>query len=152
MKPAESSETVLSALERITGSAEASRRLVAAMHREELAPGAVLVRQGETTGDVFMLERGALSVFITTPQGERLRVRKQKPGSIVGEIAAYTGLARTADVVADIDSIVYRLPEARLAELQQTEPDLAAAWHLAMATALAEKLDRTNKLLGQRAS
>ena len=39
------------------------------------------------------------------PAGERLRVRKQSPGSIVGEIAAYLGVPRTADVVAESEAV-----------------------------------------------
>jgi len=152
MHPAEANETVLSALERITGDRDAATRLVSAMQREEVGAGEVLVRQGARSGDIYMLENGGLSIFITTPNGERIRVRKQRQGSIVGEIAAYADVPRTADVVADVPSVVYRMTEARLAEIQKDQPDLAAFWHLAMATALAEKVDRTNKLLGQRMS
>jgi len=148
---AEKPETVRSALERVTGEPDLAQRLFDAMAREDVPAGTLLVKQGDSSGDVFMLESGALSVLLTTPAGETIRVRKQQPGSIVGEIAAYAGMRRTANVAADIDSVVYRMTEERLAEIHAREPDLAAYWHRAMASALAEKLDRTNKLLGQRA-
>lgn len=145
-------QSVLSALESITGLAASAKLLLDAMQRIEVPVGAVLVREGEISGDVYILERGALSVFITTSNGKRLRVRKQLPGSIFGEIAAYMDIPRTADIEADTDSVVYCMSEARLKEIEETQPDLAARWHRAMASALADKLMRTNKLLGERAS
>ncbi|HCQ65981.1 MAG TPA: hypothetical protein DIU07_12885 [Rhodobacteraceae bacterium] len=150
METSDATETVRSALEQLTGNREAAGHLFAAMAREEVAAGTVLVRAGDWSDDVFMLESGALSIYIAAANGADIRVRKQIPGSIVGEIAAYAGLPRTANVEADTDSVVYRMSEARLAEIRAHRPDLAAGWHRAMAAALAEKLDRTNKLLGQQ--
>ena len=146
----EANETVRSALERMTGNPEAAAGLFAAMQREEIEAGTVLVVAGEWMGDVFMLETGSLSVYLGTNNGARIRVRKLRPGSIAGEIAAYAGLARTANVEAEADSVVYRMTAANLAEIGRCQPELAACWHYAMACELADKLDRTNKLLAQR--
>ncbi len=152
MKPADAQDDALSSLVSLLGDAGAAERLFAQMEREVVAEGTRIVTQGETSGDVYLLESGALSVSIRTSDGHSIRVLKQRPGAIVGEIAAYAGIPRTADVIADVDSVVYRLSEKKVRELQDTAPTLAAHWHKAMAAGLAEKLDRTNKILGQRAS
>lgn len=152
MEPSEARDDALSALVSLLGDTDAAQRLFAEMEREDVPAGTRIVTQGEVSGDVYLLESGALSVWITTGEGHNFRVMKQRPGAIVGEIAAYTGALRTADVIADTDSVVYRLGQGKVRELQDTDPALAAFWHMAMASGLAEKLDRTNKILGQRAS
>lgn len=152
MKPRDAQDDALSSLTSLLGDDNAAANLFAQMAREEVAAGTRIVTQGETSGDVYLLETGALSVSIRTPDGHAIRVLKQRPGAIVGEIAAYAGIPRTADVIADVDSVVYRLSEEKVRELQDSDPRLAAHWHKAMAAGLAEKLDRTNKILGQRAS
>jgi SulP family sulfate permease len=142
----------LSALTALIGDGAIARRLFDEMTREEVRSGTRILTRGEMSGDVYLLERGMLSVWIRTGDDRPLRVMKQRPGAIVGEIASYAGKARTADVVADTDAVVYRLSNNKLRELQDKDPRLAAYWHQAMASGLAEKLDRTNKILGQRAS
>lgn len=150
LEPAEADETALSALTQITNNAEAAQRLLDAMERQTIAKDAVLVAQGDVSGDVFILDQGNLSVYLRDETGQSHRIQKLRPGAIVGEIAAYTGTGRTADVVADRDAIVYRLSEARIKSLSRTDADLAAFWHLAMAAALADKLRRTNKKMNER--
>ena len=69
----------------------------------------MLIHQDEPPGDVYVLESGRLGVEIVTPEGTRIRLRTLRPGVVVGEIAMYTGGARTADVVAETPSVVLRL-------------------------------------------
>lgn len=143
-------ETARSALEQITEDPKIAERLLAIMERETVPRGTTLLRQGEKSGDVFVIDSGSLSVYIRGKDGKQLRVQKQRPGAVVGEIASYSGSGRTADVVADTDTVVYRLREQSIAEVQRTDPGLASSWHRAMAGALAEKLKRTNQLLGDQ--
>ena len=50
---------------------------------------------------MFVLESGRLQVEMVTPEGTRVRLRTVLPGVVVGEIAMYSGVPRTADVVAE---------------------------------------------------
>lgn len=111
--------------------------------RESLAPGAVLIRQGEPPDDVFVLESGRLQVEMTTPEGVRVRLRTVLPGVVVGEIALYTGVARTADVVAETPSVILRLSRASIERIEATEPELAAELHRWLAGTLSERLNET---------
>ena len=90
-----------------------------------------------------MLESGRLGVEVTTPEGSRIRLRTLRPGVVVGEIALYTGVARTADVVAEAPSVVLRISRDSIARLEADEPELAAALHRWLATTLAERLTDT---------
>jgi SulP family sulfate permease len=117
--------------------------LMTHLSRETLAEGAVLIHQGEPPDDLFVLESGQLQVAMMTPEGTRVRLRTVLPGVVVGEIAMYTGASRTADVVAEIPSVVLRLSRASIERMEATEPELAAALHRWLATALSERLNDT---------
>jgi SulP family sulfate permease len=115
-------------------------RLRSYLERESLPEGAALIRQGEPPNDVFVLESGRLRIEMVTPSGTRMRLRTVRPGAVVGEIAMYAGVPRTADVVAETPSVVLRLGRASISRMEAEEPELAAALHRWLATALAERL------------
>lgn len=141
-------ETAASALTRITGDPDVTRRILGQMSREKVAKGTRLIRQGHQSGDIYLIDEGRLSVLLNLPDGGRLRLRTMAEGSLVGEVASYAGLKRTADVVAETDAIVYHASTERIAAITGEDPVLAAALHRMVAATLADKLDRTNKLLG----
>ncbi len=117
--------------------------LMAHLSRETLAEGTVLIRQGESPDDLFVLESGRLQVEMVTPEGTRMRLRTVLPGVVVGEIAMYTGVPRTADVVAETPSVVLRLSRASIEQMERADPELAAALHRWLATTLSDRLNDT---------
>ena len=82
----------------------------------------MLIRQGESPDDLFVLESGRLQVEMVTPEGTRVRLRTVLPGVVVGEIAMYTGVPRTADVVAETPSVVLRLSRASIEQMERHGP------------------------------
>jgi sulfate permease, SulP family len=110
------------------------------LERMSIPEGTVLIRQGDPPEDMFVLESGRLRIEFVTPDGTRLRLNTVRPGVVVGEIALYTGVSRTADVVAETPSVVLRLSKTSLERLQTEEPETAAALHRWLATTLAGRL------------
>jgi sulfate permease, SulP family len=121
--------------------------LVRYLERRELPAGTVVIRQDEPSHDVFVLESGRLGIETVTPDGTRMRLRTVRPGVVVGEVAMYTGAARTADVVTETPSVVLRLSGAELERLEAEDPALAAAVHRWLARSVAVRLDSTQKAL-----
>jgi sulfate permease, SulP family len=121
--------------------------LAAHLERVSVPEGTVLLHQDDPPGDVFVLESGRLSVETVTPEGTRLRLRTLRPGVVVGEIALYAGVARTADVVAEAPSVVLRITREAIERLESEEPELAATLHRWLATTLAERLSDTRGAL-----
>ena len=113
------------------------------LERVTLPEGTVLIRQDEPPDDVFVLEAGRLSVEMVTAEGTRLRLRSVNPGVVVGEVSMYTGLPRTADVVAETPSVVLRLRGVTIRRMEADEPELAAAVHRWLARTLSERLSDT---------
>ena len=68
----------------------------------EVEPGHVLVREGERSGALYVLERGALTV---ARAGVTIAVIST-PGSLVGEVAVLVGGDHSATVTATIPSAV----------------------------------------------
>ncbi len=60
----------------------------------------------------------------------------------------YTGVPRTADVVAETPSVVLRLSRASIERMETAEPELAAALHRWLATTLSERLTDTQRAVG----
>jgi SulP family sulfate permease len=65
----------------------------------------------------------------------------------VGEMAIYTGDARTADVVAEGPCVVRRLGAADIRRMEQEAPALAASLHRWLATELAQRHTQTLRSL-----
>ena len=62
---------------------------------------------------------------------------------VVGEIALYTGVPRTADVVAEAPSVVLRLSRPSIERMEAEEPALAASLHRWLASTVSERLNDT---------
>jgi sulfate permease, SulP family len=117
--------------------------LAAHLERVSVPEGSILLHQDDPPGDVYVLESGRLGVETSTAEGSRIRLRTLRPGVVVGEIALYTGVARTADVVAEVPSVVLRIGRESIERLEAEEPELAATLHRWLATTLAERLTDT---------
>lgn len=113
------------------------------LERVELAEGTTLIHQDEAPGDVFVLESGRLRVETLTAEGVRMRLRTLRPGVVVGEIAHYTGVPRTADVVTETPAVVLRLSSEVIERIEAADPELAAQLHRWLAWTLADRLGDT---------
>ncbi len=117
--------------------------LRAYLERVDLPEGAVLIRQDETPDDVFVVESGRLSVEMATADGTRMRLRTVQAGVVVGEVAMYTGVHRTADVAAETASVVLKLSTSAIDRIEAEDPELAGALHRWLAEILSERLRDT---------
>ncbi|HEX6263822.1 MAG TPA: SulP family inorganic anion transporter, partial [Actinomycetota bacterium] len=117
--------------------------LAAHLERVSVPAGTVLLHQNEPPGDIYELESGRLVVETSTHDGPRLRLRTLRPGVVVGEVTLYTDVPRTADVVAEVPSVVLKIGRAEIERLEREQPELAATLHRWLATQLAERLTDT---------
>ncbi|WP_424965435.1 cyclic nucleotide-binding domain-containing protein [Dinoroseobacter sp. S375] len=122
-------------------------RLLTRMQRLDVAEGRTLITYGAEDEDIYVIEAGRLAVFAHLSDGRRMRVRSLRAGAIVGEIASYARLPRTADVVAETPAVVYRIDPGTLDAVLSEDPALAAAWHKMIAITLSEKIHRTTLML-----
>jgi sulfate permease, SulP family len=117
------------------------------LDRVSLAEGTVLLHQDEPPGDIYVLAEGRLAVETRTPEGQRVRIRTLRPGVVVGEIALYSGVPRTANVVAETRCVVLRCSSEQIARMEAEDPDVAAGLHRWLAGTLADRLSDTTRTL-----
>ena len=86
---------------------------------EAVARGAVLIQQGASDSDLFLILRGAFSVAIDGRVVARLDA-----GQNVGEMAALTDSRRSATVVALEDAVVARVGKGEFFALAGRFPEL----------------------------
>jgi CRP-like cAMP-binding protein len=65
----------------------------------------------------------------------------------VGEIGLYAGVPRTARVVAEEPSEIFRIDSAALERMELDDPAMLADFHRLIAAILARRLRRTTMLL-----
>lgn len=110
--------------------------------------GEELIRQGASSDDIFFIESGRVAVLLGLPNGRTVRLKSMGAGTIVGEIAFYLGVARSASVVALEKTGAFRLSVDRLRAMQRDAPALATVFHEYMARMLSARLVETNRLVG----
>jgi len=133
-------------------SAEEVTYLIAHFERVEVPSDAPLIKQGDPSDSMFIIEHGRVSVYLrlgdaADPGGRRLRLRTFTVGTIVGEMGLYTGAPRTADVVADVPTRALKLSGAQVAALEQRMPELANKLHRFVVRSLAQRLAGSNAQL-----
>ncbi len=109
------------------------------MRAQELAAGALLFREGDPGDGVYVLTQGSISI-VGGGKGSRQRFVSYSPGAMLGELAMLDGGSRTADAVADCDSVVYTLSREKFESLAQTDPVLGERLSRNIALNLSERL------------
>jgi MFS family permease len=82
----------------------------------ELPAGAAIVRRGETSSDAYFILDGR-AVAGREDDGSYQSLEVLNAGDFFGEIAALTGVPRTADVLAEQPTTVLQVPAATLRQL-----------------------------------
>jgi SulP family sulfate permease len=115
-------------------------RLKPYLKRQQLKPGEYLIHQGDTLRDLYFIVLGQVSVYLEMGDGKQVRVRTSGAGTVVGELSFYMDLPRSASVIADINTLAYRLTQSAMAELKVKDPELATAFNELMLRVIAEQL------------
>ncbi len=102
--------------------------------------GETIVRHGEAADEVFFILSGKAVAGVAPESGEYRGLSIMGEGDFFGEIAALTGMLRTADVVAEEDTRLLQVPAANVHSLM-TEPRLKYLF----LSKLTERLSRTHE-------
>ncbi len=136
---------------RILEGSLAERRKAAALKNyleEQVVPkGTTIIKQGDPSNDLFFVESGRVAIQLEIPGRTPVRLRSMGPGTVVGEVALYLRLPRSASVVAEEDSTLYRLTGASLEKMRRNDAALAAAFNEFIVRMLAGRLVDANKML-----
>lgn len=112
----------------------------------DVAADEVLCHDGEFSDSIYFVESGSFDVIKVSGR-TKLRLAKLSKGAMAGEMAFYTGAARTASIVAVEDSRVQILHRDALLRMRTEHPSLATRFDHMVIRKLAGSLERTNTLI-----
>lgn len=102
-------------------------RLVEGARERRYAAGEVIVREGDLTSSMFLIESGRAGVTIHGPARDSRRLAVLDPGSAFGEISLLTGAPRTATVRALTETVLIEIEKETLSPILQDNPTLCEA-------------------------
>ena len=117
-------------------------------HAEPLrvAAGLAVLQAGEEDRGLYLITEGTLGVRL--PRGESAFKTIEAP-AVVGELAFFDGLPRSATLVAETDVEAVRIDPAALDRLAADEPGLARALLLDIARILALRLRMASDVIAE---
>ena len=107
----------------------------------EAPAGTAITRTGERGDSAYFILSGRVVAGLTSGEGTHRSLSSMEQGDLFGEIAALTGSARTADVVAEEDSTLLEVPAETLRGLMSI-PDFGQV----VLGKMTERLARTASL------
>jgi len=143
----ETQDTLRAFLENALPQSDNITRLMGYLEKMDVDSGHHLVRQGDPADDLYFIESGAATALFELADGRSMRLRAMRSGTVVGEIGLYLGGARTASVVMTQPGTLYRLSADAIQQMEEKDPEVAAALHLLIARLMAVRLAEYNDTL-----
>ena len=110
----------------------------------DIRAGDQVFREGDNADFTILLVRGNLSAHLDLGGAQQVRLRKFLPGTLVGEMAFYTGRKRSASVVADTDATIGVISGEAILRLNRDQPAAAAEFHQMAARVMANRIISMN--------
>jgi sulfate permease, SulP family len=120
-------------------------RIAPYLERHELQIGEAVFRQGEPSDSIVLLATGCIAITIDDEQGRPIRLRRMVGYTVVGEMGFYRRMPRTASVIAEQPSVVYRLTREAFNAIERADPAGASAFHKLIIRLLADRLEFANR-------
>jgi len=121
---------------------DSAQHLAARCRRKRYAPGEVIVHQGDTSTEMYVIESGRVRIELPADDGRALVVAELGRGEFLGEMSLMTGESRTADVIACEETLLVVIDREALAPLLRQHPGLEEQ----LSQALAERQRRLDEL------
>jgi CRP-like cAMP-binding protein len=123
---------------------EQLRRFVNFMEAQPVRQWAQIVKQGDADDGMYLVLDGELRVRLMIG-GKETILATLGPGECFGEIALFDQGPRSADVVANKDSILLKISSEAFEKLRREAPELSAPILFAISKTLAARIRADNK-------
>jgi CRP-like cAMP-binding protein len=122
---------------------------LAELTEERKVPGdSFVLRQGDTTADAFLVERGSVRIQRSTPYGN-YALAVLASGDLFGEASFVDSSARSGDAWTGSECLLAAFPVATLQPALDDDPKLATAFYWTCWRSLSLKLRKTNDKLAR---
>jgi SulP family sulfate permease len=120
-------------------------RIASYMERRELDKGEYVFRQGEPADSVVLQASGCVAITVIDEHGRPIRLRRMLGHTVVGEMGFYRRVPRTAHVIAEGPTVVYRLTRDAFDRMQEEDPTAAGAFNQLIIRLLSDRLEFANR-------
>ena len=117
------------------------------MEVERVPQFSVIVKQGDHGNTMFLILEGELRVRITT-MGKESILATLSIGDFFGDISLFDHGPRSADVVANSDSVLLKISSDAFNNLAKAAPEIATPFLLAIGRTLTARIRADNKRYG----
>ena len=131
-------------LARQLGGAEHGRSVMGYLDQRRFQPGERVVAQGDASDTVDLFVTGRVRVTLDRPGEAPLRLRSMLGHTVLGEMGFYRGTPRTASVIAERETTVYRMQRDAYDRMAIEAPTAAAAFDRFIIRTLADRLSFAN--------
>jgi signal-transduction protein with cAMP-binding, CBS, and nucleotidyltransferase domain len=105
---------------------------------------AVILKQGDPADGLYMIIEGEVRVRLLS-EGKETIVATLETGDFFGELSLFDQGPRSADVVANTDSVLFKLPSGEFQKMVAAEPKLAAPFLMAVCKTVSARMRADNK-------
>jgi CRP-like cAMP-binding protein len=116
------------------------------MQVEKVPQWTVIVKQGDPGDSMYLILQGELRVRINVA-GKETILATLGPGEFFGDISLFDHGPRSADVVANAESMVLKITAKAVEELSKTAPELATPFLRNIGQTLSARIRADNKRL-----
>ncbi|MEO8277355.1 MAG: cyclic nucleotide-binding domain-containing protein [Thermoanaerobaculia bacterium] len=107
-----------------------------------------ILKQGDATRDLYVVDRGLIEIQRTTPYGP-FTLAQLGSGSLFGEASFIDSISRSGDAVTRTESALIAFPNEAISSLLESNQRVAVALFWTFWKSLSAKLRRTNDELGR---
>jgi len=122
--------------------------LAAIAESRAIAASTTVIRRGEESFDVFLVDRGLVEIQRQTPYGQ-FTLAQLGHGHLFGEASFIDAAGRSTDAIARTDAALIAIPFSALRALVARDQKVAVGLYWAFWKSLSLKLRRTNDQLGR---
>jgi SulP family sulfate permease len=134
-------------LKKLFPSSEEVDKFMWYLEKEEVQEYHIVINRGDEPDCMYFVDSGHLTTRLEISKGKFIRLMTQGGGTMVGEIGLFLHQPRTATVVADQPSTLYRLSISSYNKMMHDEPDLALHLHQWIGRVLSTRLAENTQTL-----
>ena len=127
------------------GDLAAVRQIIPYLERLHVCAGEQLAAQGAASDSVDLVASGRVRVMLERgADAPPIRLRSMVGHTLLGEMGFFRETPRTASVIAEEETVVYRLRRAEFDRMIREQPEASAAFHRFIIRVLADRLTFAN--------
>jgi SulP family sulfate permease len=134
-------------LSKMFASSEEIEKFMAYLVKEDVLQYHIVINRGDEPDCMYFIDSGHLTTRLEISDGKFIRLMTQGGGTMVGEIGLFLHQTRTATVVADEASTLYRLSIDAYHKMMHDDPELAFHLHQWIGSVLSTRLAENNQTL-----